>query len=388
MVILDGKLISGIGDAPALGELALARRKIDEISDELHSCGNLTRIDLSGNLLTSVEALAPLKKLKWLSLSGNKLTSLKGLEGLKNLSVLNCSKNELTSTEMLAKLRELRALILNDNQITSIGAFDELVNLDTLVLSQNPISSLGTSLTRLTSLKKLSLSHCEIKDLGSSISNCLLLEELRLAHNHLKKLPKELGLNSRLRIIDVGHNSIKTFKCVKVLKQLQSLANLSLRGNPLCDEANYPDDVKSLVPDLQVFDGRPTDNKQRTKHRNKPKQTTEQRAIRQQKETVAASVKDDSRDELTEAKPFIELVASSADAVSAAAKDNTEKPREKKRKDAPKQDSKVVSIIEGGGRETRKKPKKPKAELTAPSSLANALEAPDIGGGGVSSWDS
>ncbi|EFJ05867.1 hypothetical protein SELMODRAFT_431169 [Selaginella moellendorffii] len=381
MVILDGKLISGIGDAPALGELSLARRKIDEISDELHSCGNLKRIDLSGNLLTSVEALAPLKKLKWLSLSGNKLTSLTGLEGLKNLSVLNCSKNELTSTEMLAKLRELRALILNVLSVNSNRACYE-------VLSQNPISSLGTSLTRLTSLKKLSLSHCEIKDLGSSISNCLLLEELRLAHNHLKKLPKELGLNSRLRIIDVGHNSIKTFKCIKVLKQLQSLANLSLRGNPLCDEANYPDDVKSLVPDLQVFDGRPTDNKQRTKHRNKLKQTTEQRAIQQQKETVAASVKDDSRDELTEARPFIELVASSADAVSAAAKDNTEKPREKKRKDGPKQDSKVVSIIEGGGRETRKKPKKPKAELTAPSSLANALEAPDVGGGGVSSWDS
>lgn len=65
------------------------------------------------------------------------------------------------------------------------------------------------------------------------------LEELRAAHNLVSDVPSSLGKNVALRTLDLGHNNIESWNGLeRVGKNLTSLVQLTLAGNPLCGSAS------------------------------------------------------------------------------------------------------------------------------------------------------
>ncbi|RVW86710.1 hypothetical protein CK203_039828 [Vitis vinifera] len=201
--------------------------------------------------------------------------------------VLNAGKNKLRSMDEVRSLVSLRALILNDNEIGSICRLDRMKDLNTLegrwildvvlvanegidsmlksnssgviFLSRNPVHEIGESLVKLKSITKLSLSKCQIQSIGSSLKSCIELKELRLAHNDIKTLPAELAYNTKLQNLDLGNNLITSWSDLKVIRSLVNLKNFNLQGNPIAVKEKLAKKTKRLLPNLQIFNARPTD---------------------------------------------------------------------------------------------------------------------------------
>ncbi|KAH9659670.1 leucine-rich repeat and IQ domain-containing protein 1-related [Citrus sinensis] len=236
-------------DPNSIKSLSLTHKALSDVSC-LTDFNNLERLDLSSNNLTSLEGLKHCVNLKWLSLVQNKLQSLKGIEGLSKPTVLNVGKNKLRSMDDVTSVVSLRALILNDNEIVSICKLDQMKELNTLVLSRNPIRKIGDSLLNMKAITKI---------IGSSLKSCTELKELRLAHNDIKTLPAELAFNKKLQNLDLGKNLITRWSELKVLKSLVSLNNLNLQGNPVAEYDKLAKKVKTLLPNLCIFNARPID---------------------------------------------------------------------------------------------------------------------------------
>ncbi|KAL5763707.1 hypothetical protein ACOSP7_016063 [Xanthoceras sorbifolium] len=243
-------------DPNSITSLTLTHKALSDVSC-LSDFKNLERLDLSFNNLSSLEGLKSCVNLKWLSVVQNKLQSLKGIEGLSNLNVLNAGKNKLQSMDGVQSLVGLRALILNDNEIVSMCRLDQMKDLNTLVLSRNPISEIGVSLLKAKSITKLSLSNCQVQMVGSSLKFCSELKELRLAHNDIKTLPDDLAYNKKLQNLDLGNNLITRWSDLKVLSSLVGLKNLNLQGNPIAENDKLTKKVRTLLPNLHVFNAKP-----------------------------------------------------------------------------------------------------------------------------------
>jgi hypothetical protein len=127
---------------------------------------NLTKLDLSGNLLTAIN-MTGLPQLQYLNLSFNQLTALDvtGLTLLKNLDLsgnlltainmtglpqlqyLNLSSNRLTALDVTG-LPQLQHLNLSNNQLTEINV-TELPQLQHLVLFETQLTVLHESMLKL-----------------------------------------------------------------------------------------------------------------------------------------------------------------------------------------------------------------------------------------------
>ncbi|XP_043714365.1 protein phosphatase 1 regulatory subunit SDS22 isoform X2 [Telopea speciosissima] len=212
------------GDPNSVAVLLLHHKALSDVSC-LNDFKSLERLDLGFNNLSSLEGLRSCVNLKWLSVLQNKLQSLKGIEGLSKLMVLNAGKNKLKAMDEVRSLISLRALILNDNDIASICKLDGLKDLNTLVLSRNPICEIGNSLVNLKSITKT--------------------------------LPAAMAHNIKIRNLDLGNNSIISWSDLQVLSSLSNLKNLNLQGNPVAERDKLAKKVKKLVPNLQIFNGRP-----------------------------------------------------------------------------------------------------------------------------------
>eukprot|EP01018_Ginkgo_biloba_P012120 Gb_25981 [translate_table: standard] len=396
--------------------LSFPNRGIKEIVG-LDACEKLVRLDLSNNNLSSLEGLALCANLKWLSVAGNGLQSLKGIESLSKLTVLNASHNELTSMDEVSLLMDLRALILNDNNLTSVCRLDRLTSLNALVLSHNPIRDLGRSLAKISSITKLSLSYCRLQTVGSSLKRSRALKELRLSHNQLMNLPLELEQNGKLQILDMGHNYLRQLSDIQVLSVLHELTNLNLQGNPVCEDKQYWDKIKGLLPNLQILDGHLLDKNQKHWKANKKSSKgtnsvgeSQGNSIKDGNDTSKSlgfhkskdyknSVKK-SKDENTEVKnnqkidsdenkPFIDLISLSGNTmkpkIDEAAKGKKRNLEESSDIPSPKakMDSSVVCILEGD-----KKGIEPRGKISkfGPMFLQKLTEI-EIGTGGPSTWD-
>ncbi|XP_020581397.1 protein phosphatase 1 regulatory subunit SDS22 [Phalaenopsis equestris] len=244
-------------EASSVTSLQLSHRALSDVYC-LSNFQNLERLDLSYNCLTSLEGLSACANLKWLQVLENKLVTLKGIEGLSKLMVLNAGRNKLEKMDEICVLSNLRALILNDNNISSICKLDQMKYLNTLVLSRNPIYVIGNSLKKMTSITKLSLSHCKLQNIGPSLVGCVDLKEARFSYNEIAALPEELAKNINLQTLDVGNNLIEKFSEIKVLSALHNLKNLNLLGNPIVENDKLVKKVKTLVPNIRIFNAKPS----------------------------------------------------------------------------------------------------------------------------------
>ena len=159
-------------DAPGAPTEAFVRFPAD-----LFDLAGLRRLDLSGNVLADLSALAGRGGLASLDLSGNALADLAPLSTLTGLRRLDLRGNRIADLAPLASLPRLEVLLLDGNRIADVGALTHLGTLQHLGLSDNAVVDLAP-LSDLWSLRRLDVGGNPARDL-SPLGDLGTLEWLR-----------------------------------------------------------------------------------------------------------------------------------------------------------------------------------------------------------------
>ena len=111
----------------------------------LSNCVNLTELNISNNMLESVNCLGSLKELLYVDFSFNKVTSLPKFTDCSLVSV-NGANNSITSIDNLAALKQLNTVNMDYNAgLKSISALADCRNLV-------QVNVYGTKVTNVTAL--------------------------------------------------------------------------------------------------------------------------------------------------------------------------------------------------------------------------------------------
>ncbi|XP_048228630.1 187-kDa microtubule-associated protein AIR9 [Ricinus communis] len=152
--------------------------------------GDDVRLDLRGHRVRSLNAsglnLSP--NLEFVYLRDNLLSTLEGIEILKRVKVLDLSFNEFKGPgfEPLENCKALQQLYLAGNQITSLISLPQLPNLEFLSVAQNKLKSL--SMASQPRLQVLAASKNKITTL-KGFPYLPVLEHLRVEENPILKMP-------------------------------------------------------------------------------------------------------------------------------------------------------------------------------------------------------
>lgn len=175
-------------DAKDISELYLSNMNINEITQYISLCKNLKKLNLNDNKIPFIEHLHKLGELLEINLSFNLLWSIDGLW---------CPK--------------LWILKLDSNKIESLDGIDNLKCLVTLTLSHNKITSMK-QIPYLAELKELDLSGNQISKI-EMMSNLPVIEDLNLSSNLITKInANELAPAKSLLYLNLAGNQIKVFK--------------------------------------------------------------------------------------------------------------------------------------------------------------------------------
>lgn len=136
-----------------------------------------------------------------------------------------------------------------------------------LALSTNNIDKVG-SLAGMDNLRVLSLGRNIIKAL-SNLDTCPTLEELWVSYNQIDKLA---GIEKapNLRVLYISNNKIASWAEIDRLRELTSLHELLLVGNPIYSDfteetrPQYRIEILKRCPSLIKLDGIPIDPEERT----------------------------------------------------------------------------------------------------------------------------
>ncbi|GLV42569.1 uncharacterized protein CBL_03308 [Carabus blaptoides fortunei] len=136
-------------DIPLVNRTYIKRNKITTIGSDVFCGTNISTLDLSRNIIATIEdgAFACMKKLAELYLSGNRLTTFdaaKVLGDSSSIKILNLDKNLLTTVSPLPTLSNLRTLSFERNAISRIESrsFIKLPELEELHLPFNKLKSI------------------------------------------------------------------------------------------------------------------------------------------------------------------------------------------------------------------------------------------------------
>lgn len=152
--------------------------------------GDEVRLDLRGHRVRSLNAnglnLSP--NLEFLYLRDNLLSTLEGIEIVKRVKVLDLSFNDFKGPgfEPLENCKALQQLYLAGNQITSLVSLPQLPNLEFLSVAQNKLKSL--SMASQPRLQVLAASKNKISTL-KGFPHLPVLENLRVEENPILDMP-------------------------------------------------------------------------------------------------------------------------------------------------------------------------------------------------------
>jgi hypothetical protein len=196
-------------------------------------------------------------------LFSNKIFNFNSFFIFRNLRELNfiapsyLSLDDKLSTHGLSCLTNLKVLRLISCQLEEIGkVFTKMKNLNELSLSENQIKEIR-NLHNCIYLRKLELYSNQISKI-EFLQDCLLLEELNLAENNIVKV-ENLDSLERLTILNLSANLISGIISIQNLKFNQNVKEVYFNDenfgpNPITEEENYFGIVKSLIPNLEIFD--------------------------------------------------------------------------------------------------------------------------------------
>jgi hypothetical protein len=164
--------------------------------------------------------------------------SLIGLEGAVYLTRLQLSDNSLTNVNALTNLTLLRDLYFHggtgikdqSSPITDFGWLGGLTNLNTLYLNSLQIGNLAP-LANLKNLRELTLINCGVRDANALAPLAGTLEKLVLSNNAIGNAAS-LTVFENVNALYLNHNQIGD---VTPLGQMGGLNSLYLDGNPVRD---------------------------------------------------------------------------------------------------------------------------------------------------------
>ena len=161
--------------------------------------------------MLNVKEFAP--NIKFVYLDGNHLTSLLGFEQLKSLDTLSVRSQSSSledQTSLLDTIPDIRSIDLAGNRLPTIAISRPLINLQHLDLSNCGLQSLPL-------------------DFGLQVAQ---LHTLALNYNGLKDLRPLLNIRHLRTLSVVGNRLSRLRKNVAVLRLLDGLERVDLRGNP------------------------------------------------------------------------------------------------------------------------------------------------------------
>lgn len=149
--------------------------------------GDDLRLDLRGHRVRSLNALNLSPSLEFVYLRDNLLSSVEGIEVLKRVKVLDLSFNDfkVPGFEPLGYCKALQQLYLAGNQITSLASLPQLPNLEFLSVAQNKLKSL--CMASQPRLQVLAASKNKISTL-KGFPHLPVLEHLRVEENPILEM--------------------------------------------------------------------------------------------------------------------------------------------------------------------------------------------------------
>lgn len=193
----------------------------------------LIYLDASSNLLTEVLDFKPPYYLTYVNLAHNRIESIGDLSGFWSLKKLDLSHNKISQIEGLIALKYLEVLNMSYNQLTVIENLDNL-NITSLNLQKNKIDSF------------ISDDHRGFKTMPK-------LTYVRLGHNNMTSL-KIFKDAASVQSIYIDNNLIEDMIEITYLRNLKLLVYLNMANNPVTYDKNYGAVVLSTARRLNFFD--------------------------------------------------------------------------------------------------------------------------------------
>lgn len=273
-----------------LRTLSLRRDRISHLNINVKEFAPyLTRLDLSGNSIESVDFLANLPddlshlylddnaisslnrdnldNIVELSISGNRIKELciascadfsLSLQRMRQLSKLNASRNSISTVaeNTFVDTKSLSVLDLSGNEIRLLpnDIFDGLVFMQHLDLSHNQFTSVP-QICKLLRLTHLDLSYNHIAEVASD-TFCQLTEikTLLLSNNHIINVDSTAIVALQgIRTLDLSSNVIDVLP-VNLIWGTRYLEVLSLRNNSIMNMDQLFEDRSSSLKELHLED--------------------------------------------------------------------------------------------------------------------------------------
>lgn len=217
---------------------------IDCLDASVNRVKNLDFNVLNPTSTPSISSFDP-SSLLCINLSANLLSTIEGIQACKNLIYLDVSDNIISSVHPIADLYALRRLKVSNNRLNQLSFIPETGLVTEEMISSKSLPSLkfiDASHNMLSTLEGVItyssiISHLDIRDCGLQVS-CL---------SALERLPIETLLidNNKIDDISIALETFKTFG---------SLRHLSCLGNSFQTNATYMVQVLDAISTLDTLD--------------------------------------------------------------------------------------------------------------------------------------
>lgn len=274
VLLLNGnalKTVECISHLRQLRTLRLDGNSIEVIRPgDLGRMGSLTSLDLSSNKLTTLAgAIDGCVALEELNVSGNLLETLEGVQRCTKLTELDASRNRLASARGIATLTRLDVLRLNGNAITSVRALAVPAKVAAEGAAQPGTSRAGGGKpgasragSRADAPSPLAEApSCPASGAGAAgkAPPARVLTELYIADNRIADLSTLAASCPQLEVLDASRNALDDLdSLVNVLGALPPLSELQVEGNPAITRADAPTARRRIaraIPNLIRLDG-------------------------------------------------------------------------------------------------------------------------------------
>ncbi|KAM4747462.1 volume-regulated anion channel subunit LRRC8D-like [Rhinophrynus dorsalis] len=215
----------------------------------LDVAGQLTKLSIHNGdtKLGSLGQLRKMNHLKVLELQHCQISKIpEAVPYLTSLQCIDLTSNLLNTVDEIGTLQRLRSLsILRfcHNSIHCLPpSIEHLLNLEELSISHNKLETLPLSLFSLVRLRIFNISYNCIRLIPSEIGHLSRLEVLAITGNQISSLPPELFRCARLRTLQAGSNNLSNIP--PEVGQLTLLSSLEVTGNNL---TSLPEEIASCL---------------------------------------------------------------------------------------------------------------------------------------------
>ena len=186
----------------------------------LSNCPELQRLNCSHTNITSFTGISACTKLERLKCANTPIEYLHGLGNCSSLKFLDCRATKLVDLTGLTNCSSLEVLDCGSTQIKNLDGLKACTNLQSLNCSSTQIKNLD-ELKACTNLQSLDCSSTQIKNLDE-LKACTNLQSLDCSNTQIKNLDG-LKACTILQSLDCRNTQIKSLDGLKACTDLQSL---------------------------------------------------------------------------------------------------------------------------------------------------------------------